>query len=79
MTEFDLTKHEMIPKHELLTEDEKAELLKLHGITIRQLPRILDTDPMSQVLEAHPGDVLRITRKSATAGVSVYYRVVIKG
>ena len=79
MAEFDITKHEIIPKHELLTEEQKADLMKFHGITLRQLPRILDTDPMSKVLEAKPGDVLKITRKSQTAGESVYYRVVIKG
>ena len=30
-------------------------------------------------VEGKPGDVIRITRKSDTAGESIYYRVVIKG
>lgn len=77
--EFDITKHSVVPKHELLDEKQRDEALKRFGITLRQLPRILDTDPMVKVLEGKPGDVIRITRKSDTAGESTYYRVVIKG
>ena len=79
MKEIDISKHELVPKHETLSEAEKADVLKLHGIVLRQLPRILDSDPMVVRLNAKLGDVIRITRKSATAGVSQYYRVVIKG
>ena len=79
MTDFDITKHEIVPKHELLKPEEKEKVLKGYGITLRQLPRVLDTDPMSVHLQAKPGDVLRITRNSQTAGEYTYYRVVIKG
>jgi len=79
LKEIDISKHELVPKHETLSEAEKADVLKLHGIVLRQLPRILDSDPMVVRLNAKLGDVIRITRKSATAGVSQYYRVVIKG
>jgi DNA-directed RNA polymerase subunit H len=74
----DITKHELVPKHELLTEQEKEQLLKQYGITLKQLPRILQSDPMAKVLNAKVGDVIKITRKSETAGESVYYRVVVK-
>ena len=79
MKEFDVTKHILVPKHELLTETEKEELLKRYGITIRQLPRILSSDPAIQHLNAKVGDVIKIIRKSPTAGEVVYYRVVKKG
>lgn len=79
MKEFDITKHDLVPKHELLDDKQKDEVLKKFGITLRQLPRILDNDPMSEMLGAKIGDVIRITRKSETAGESIYYRIVIKG
>jgi len=77
--EFDITKHDIVPKHELLNEKDREEVLKKFGITLRQLPRILDTDPMIKILEGKPGDVVRVTRKSQTAGETEYYRVIIKG
>jgi len=36
-------------------------------------------DPASLALSAKPGSILRITRKSATAGVVVVYRYVVEG
>jgi DNA-directed RNA polymerase subunit H len=76
--EFDITKHSLVPKHELLDDKQKEEVLKKYGITLRQFPRMLETDPMAVMLTAKPGDVLRVTRKSETAGETTYYRVVIK-
>lgn len=79
MKELDIIKHELVPKHEVLNEKEKEELLKKYGITLRLLPRILDTDPVVKILNAKLGDVIKITRKSETAGEAIYYRVVIRG
>jgi DNA-directed RNA polymerase subunit H (RpoH/RPB5) len=79
LKQLDITEHELVPKHEILNEKEKEEVLKSYGITLRQLPRILITDPVMKVLNTQIGDVIKVTRKSATAGESVYYRVVIKG
>lgn len=62
----------------LLNEKEKDGLLNRYKITLRQLPRILDTDPQIKLLNGKPGDVVKIIRKSPTAGETVYYRVVIK-
>lgn len=79
MKELDITKHNLVPKHELLKEKEREELLKKYGITLRQLPRILENDSLVKFLNAKIGDVIKITRNSETAGETVYYRVVIKG
>ncbi|MEM5805419.1 MAG: DNA-directed RNA polymerase subunit H [Candidatus Aenigmatarchaeota archaeon] len=78
MKEMEIIEHELVPKHELLTEKEKEELLKRYGITLRQLPRIFASDPAIRHLNAKPGDVVKIIRKSETAGESIYYRVVIR-
>ncbi len=79
MKDVDITKHSLVPKHELLDENEKELLLKQYAITLKQLPRILAADPMVKILNAKVGDVVKVTRKSPTAGQAIYYRVVIKG
>lgn len=79
MSEFNILSHKLVPKHEILSEKEKEELLKKYGVTLRQLPRILSSDPVVKSLNAKPGDIIRIRRKSLTAGESIYYRVVVRG
>ncbi len=76
---IDITKHDLVPKHTVLNENEKTELLGKYGINIAQLPRILVTDPVILAIQGKIGDVVKIARKSQTAGESVYYRVVVKG
>ena len=68
-----------MPKHTLLTDNEKQELLDQYKITLRQLPRILVNDPVIQNLGGKLGDVVEIVRKSTVAGESLYYRVVVRG
>lgn len=76
---INILKHELVPKHILLNEQEKEEVLKQYGITLKQLPRILESDPVIKIIGGKMGDVVKIIRKSQTAGQSVYYRVVVKG
>jgi DNA-directed RNA polymerase subunit H len=63
-----------VPKHEKISQKEKEELFAKYKITVRELPRIAFADPALIELDAKVGDVIRITRKSQTAGVTVYYR-----
>ncbi len=79
MKEIDISKHKFVPKHEILNENERDELLKKYNIKSTQLPRIITSDPVVKVLDAKLGDVIKITRDSETAGKTVYYRVVVNG
>ncbi|HIK00752.1 TPA: DNA-directed RNA polymerase subunit H [archaeon] len=72
-----LIEHEFIPKHELITEEEVAKLLEEYPIRKDQLPKIFRNDPAIRHLSAKRGDVIRIIRKSPTAGRAVYYRIVV--
>lgn len=74
----DILQHEMVPKHEILTKAEAAELLKEFNTTPEKLPKIFSDDPVVVRIEAKTGDILKVTRKSPTAGVAVYYRVVVE-
>ncbi|MEM7826752.1 MAG: DNA-directed RNA polymerase subunit H [Candidatus Aenigmatarchaeota archaeon] len=77
MAGIDIFKNELVPKHEILSDQDKEELLKRLNITERQLPKILSSDPAAKAIGAKKGDVIRITRKSPTAGKYYYYRLVI--
>lgn len=73
-----LQDHILVPKHEILKEEEVKELLRLLGISKEQLPKIKASDPIIREIGAKPGDVVKITRKSLTAGVSIFYRLVVE-
>ncbi len=70
-------KHRFVPKHEILSEEEKKAVLERYNISLRQLPKILAKDVVIKAINAKVGDVIKITRKSPTAKQSVYYRVVV--
>ncbi|MCW1296484.1 MAG: DNA-directed RNA polymerase subunit H [Candidatus Parvarchaeota archaeon] len=74
---LDLFAHIWVPKHRIMSEEEKEELLKKYNITLQQLPRILVNDPICKELKAKVGDVIEIERDSPTAGKAMYYRVVV--
>ena len=75
---FDLFEHTLVPKHEILTEEEKKQLLSQHRVHAYQLPQIKASDPAVKAIGAKPGDVLRIIRKSPTAGEHAAYRYVVE-
>ena len=74
---IDPLKHALVPKHEILKEEELKKALSKFNVSKKQLPKILSTDIVVKNLKAKPGDVLKITRKSETADESEFYRVVI--
>ena len=44
-----------------------------------QFPYIQATDAIVKEIGARPGDFVRVTRRSETAGSSTYYRYVVEG
>lgn len=74
---IDKLSHILVPKHELLEETEKRELLKIYKSKELQLPKILASDPISRYFGARRGQVFKITRSSETSGEYIYYRIVI--
>lgn len=75
---MDILEHEFVPKHEILSEDEKENLLAQLKVPQGALPGILKSDPVTRVIGAELGDIIKITRKSDTAGVTIIYRLVVK-
>jgi DNA-directed RNA polymerase subunit H len=67
--------HELVPKHEVLSDAEKQKLLS--KMTMQQLPRIKMSDAAISELEAKPGDIIKITRKDSTEE-NIHYRQVVQ-
>jgi DNA-directed RNA polymerase subunit H (RpoH/RPB5) len=75
---FDIFEHALVPRHEILTTKEREHLLTQFKVKPYQMPQITSTDPAVKAIGAKPGDVLRIIRKSSTAGEHIAYRYVVE-
>ncbi|MEK6889457.1 MAG: DNA-directed RNA polymerase subunit RpoH/Rpb5 C-terminal domain-containing protein [Nanoarchaeota archaeon] len=66
--------HILKPRHTKLKSDEVKQLLEKYNVSLSQLPKIKNADPV--VPEGcNPGDVLKIERKEE-GETHIYYRVV---
>lgn len=75
--ELNLFESGLVPKHDVLNAEEKAELLKKLNIKLKQLPRIKRDDAIIKLIGGRRGDVVKVARKSPVAGEYFYYRVVM--
>ncbi len=74
---YDIRKHILVPEHSKLNEKEKKELLQKYHISLMELPKIRKDDPAIAHLGAKQGDVIKVIRKSPTAGEIAFYRGVV--
>mmetsp|Transcript_6779 Transcript_6779/g.11951 ORF Transcript_6779/g.11951 Transcript_6779/m.11951 type:complete len:212 (+) Transcript_6779:111-746(+) len=72
----DITDHELVPKHEVLSQEEKDFLMQRYNLTDSQLPRMYTTDPITRYFGLVRGQVVKVIRSSETAGRYVTYRIV---
>jgi len=73
----DQLNHILIPEHTKLSDKEKEALMKRYDVTLKELPKILVNDPAIQHLDPKDKDIIKIVRKSPTAGTTIFYRGVI--
>ena len=70
-------KHVLVPKHQIVPPDKHTELMNSLYITVKtKLPEIkFHVDPIARCIGAVPGDIVKITRPSASSGESIIYRL----
>jgi DNA-directed RNA polymerase subunit H len=71
--------HLLVPEHVLLKQEDVERVLKKYRIKPYQLPKIRASDPAARAIDAAPGDLIKVIRKSPTAGEAVSYRYVVEG
>lgn len=69
--------HVLVPEHIKLSEREKEKLFKNFNVSLKEMPKISIHDAAIRHLDPQENDVIKILRKSPTAGTSVFYRGVI--
>jgi DNA-directed RNA polymerase subunit H len=76
--QFNILEHEKVPKSEVATDEEVAEVMRKFNMTSRtQFPEIGRFDPVSLALCLRPGQICKIHRPTPTAGTSMFYRVCV--
>lgn len=75
---LDIFEHYLVPKHEIAKPEEYNEVLEKYKIKKENLPKIRVSDPAIKAIGGQPGDVIKITRNSRTAGKTIIYRIVVE-
>lgn len=76
---FNIFEHVFVPKHEIISAQEREKLLSNYRVQPYQLPRLKASDPAVKAIDAKPGDIVRVIRDSQTAGKYTSYRYVVEG
>ncbi|KAJ1256325.1 hypothetical protein BS78_K047100 [Paspalum vaginatum] len=71
-----ITDHALMPKHEVLTAEEKAKFLKEYNVVDSQLPRMLEDDAIARYYGLGKGTVIKITYDSEITRNHVTYRCI---
>ena len=73
---FNILNHKYVPKHEVITDkDIINKIFEDNNCDENKLPIILKNDPIAKLNLCVPGDIVKITRKSNTTGIYIYYRI----
>jgi DNA-directed RNA polymerase subunit H (RpoH/RPB5) len=74
--QFNILKHQWVPKHILLTDEQIIELKTKYNIQSNsELPTISRYDAVASIICMRPSQVCKIIRKSRTSLESEYYRI----
>lgn len=74
--QFNILKHTLVPKHTILSDDEKELFMKKYNILDNsQIPDISYFSPVSIVIGLRPDNVVKIERASRTSITSDFYRI----
>lgn len=73
---FNITKHSLVPKHVLLSEEEIKDIESKYNTARNMFPKMFASDPIAKYYAAKPGNMFKILRKSHSVGTTPGYRIV---
>ncbi len=76
--QFNVSHHNLVPKHEVCSQEEKSRVMKAYAVDRTQLPNIKTADAMVRYLGVPKGKLIRIIRDSDTmkGHKTISYRLV---
>jgi len=74
---FNVSKHNLVPKHKILSINETSDLLKKYNCSIKNLPTIKRDDPQAKYIGLRPKQVCEITVNNITSGITKKYRLCV--
>jgi DNA-directed RNA polymerase subunit H (RpoH/RPB5) len=74
----DITEHDLVPLHIILTEEEGKEVMESYKAKARDMPLIRSNEAVAKYYNVKCGTIIQIIRPSPVTGESVAYRLVIK-
>ncbi|KAL4289627.1 hypothetical protein GQ457_14G018600 [Hibiscus cannabinus] len=72
-----ITKHCLMPKHQILTAEEKRNLLNKYQLEEKQLPQMVRTDPIARYYGLEKGAVVKATYTNEFIQFHEQYRCVV--
>ena len=77
--QFNVTRHEKVSKHTALTKKEKEAVLKRLNVELRNLPRLLTSDPVARYYNWKKGTCVRVDQTAIEGHEYIEYLVVTQG
>ena len=74
---FNISHHQFVPKHRILSHQETKELLEKYSCNIKNLPTIKRDDPMAKYIGLRIKQICEIKRENITSGVTTHYRLCV--
>jgi len=74
---FNISHHQFVPKHRILSQTETKELLEKYSCNIKNLPTIKRDDPMAKYIGLRIKQICEIKRENITSGVTTHYRLCV--
>ena len=74
---INISKHQFVPKHRILSTQETQDLLKQYNCTSKNLPTIKRDDPQAKYIGLRLKQICEITRENITSGITISYRLCV--
>ena len=74
---INVNRHQFVPKHRILSQQEAQDLLKKYNCTGKNLLTIKRDDPQAKYIGLRLKHICEITRENVTSGITVLYRICI--